>query len=94
MYYYTFDAAIREVNFIINNGTKQTADLWTDEDVCYGWENGAEKLIDCGEVTTDIEHTEVSVKLDLTQPMYNMLGQQVGAEYRGIVIQNGHKYLK
>ena len=94
MYYYTFDEAIREVNFIFNDGTKQTADLWTDEDVCYGWENGAEKLIDCGEVTTDIEHTEVSVKLDLTQPMYNMLGQQVGAEYRGIVIQNGHKYLK
>ena len=98
MYYYTFDAAITEVNFIFNDGKAtgaiQTADLWTDEDVCYGWENGAEKLIDCGEVTTDIEHTEVSVKLDLTQPMYNMLGQQVGAEYRGIVIQNGHKYLK
>ena len=94
MYYYTFDAAVREVNFIFNNGTKQTADLWTDEDVCYGWENGAEKLIDCGEVTTDIEHTEVSVKLDLTQPMYNMLGQQVDAEYRGIVIQNGCKYIK
>lgn len=98
MYYYTFDAAITEVNFIFNDGKAtgaiQTADLWTDEDVCYGWENGAEKLIDCGEVTTDIEHTEVSVKLDLTQPMYNMLGQEVGAEYRGIVIQNGHKYLK
>ena len=95
LYYFTFDASVKEVNFIFNDGAStQTADLWTDEDVCYGWENGAEKLIDCGEVTTDIEHTEVSVKLDLTQPMYNMLGQQVGAEYRGIVIQNGHKYIR
>lgn len=31
--------------------------------------------------------------LDLNQPMYNAQGQQVDATYRGIVIQNGHKYL-
>ena len=31
--------------------------------------------------------------LDLNQPMYNTLGQPVDATFRGIVIQNGHKYL-
>ena len=31
--------------------------------------------------------------LDKTQPMYNMMGMRVNAEYRGVVIQNGHKYI-
>lgn len=31
--------------------------------------------------------------LDLNAPMYDILGRQVGASYRGIVIQNGQKYL-
>lgn len=31
--------------------------------------------------------------LDLSAPMYNTLGQPVDATFRGIVIQNGHKYL-
>ena len=31
--------------------------------------------------------------LDKTKPMYNIMGQQVDGSYRGVVIQNGHKYL-
>lgn len=36
---------------------------------------------------------EVVVPLDKTAPMYNVLGVQVGPNYHGVVIQNGHKYL-
>ncbi len=36
---------------------------------------------------------DIKVELDLNAPMYNVLGQQVGENYRGIVIQNGHKFL-
>ena len=32
-------------------------------------------------------------ELDVRQPMYNITGQQVDATYRGIIIQNGYKYL-
>ena len=93
-YYHQFDASVKEVNFIFNNGSgTQTADLWTDADVCYGWENDKAVIIDCD--ATAVENiTTPTPQLDITQPMYNVLGQQVNATYRGIVIQNGHKYLR
>ena len=95
IYTHQFDAAVKEVNFIFNNGSgTQTADLWTDEDVCYGWEASKAVKIDCS--GTDVENvpTVTTPMLDITRPMYNILGQKVGASYHGIVIQNGHKYLK
>ena len=39
----------------------------------------------------DITVTETG--LSLSQPMYNVLGQRVNAAYKGIVIQNGHKFI-
>ena len=94
LYYFTFATDVKEVNFIFNDGAStQTADLWTDEDVCYTWENGKAVIIDCA--GTDVENIEIEKPaLDLTQPMYNILGQKVGTTYHGIVIQNGHKYLR
>lgn len=94
-YYHIFDAAVKEVNFIFNNGSgTQTADLWTDADVCYGWEVDKAVIIDCE--GTDVENVEIDTipTLDIQKAMYNVLGQQVNANYRGIVIQNGHKYLR
>ena len=94
-YFYQFDAAIKEVNFIFNGGSgkEQTSDLWTDEDVCYVWSAGAEKLQpDC--IYTAIEEVEESpAVLDLSAPMDNIVGMPVDATYRGIVIQGGHKFL-
>jgi alpha-amylase len=95
MFYHQFDAAVKEVNFIFNDGAGvQTADLWTDEDVCYGWEADKAVIIECS--GTDVENVETDSipVLDVTKPMYNILGQEVTAEYRGIVIQNGHKYIR
>ncbi|MEE0920878.1 MAG: starch-binding protein [Paludibacteraceae bacterium] len=94
LYYFTFGTDVKEVNFIFNDGAStQTADLWTDEDVCYTWENGKAVIIDCA--GTDVENIEIEKPaLDLTRPMYNILGQKVGTTYHGIVIQNGHKYLR
>ena len=95
-FYHQFDAAVKEVNFIFNNGTDQTADLWTDEDVCYTWTNGAEKRLDDCKAPSSMEQVQQEdvPALDLSQPMYNLLGQQVGADYQGVVIQNSHKYLR
>lgn len=96
-YYYQMDEAIREINFIFNagKGKDQTADLWTDEDVCYGWSGGAEiKLDDCIPPTAIEQVTEDIPALDITLPMYNIIGQQVDRHYQGIVIQNGHRYLR
>ena len=94
IYTHQFDAAVKEVNFIFNNGSgTQTADLWTDEDVCYGWESSKAVKIDCSGTDVENVHTETIPMLDVTQPMYNILGQQVGADYQGIIIQNGYKYI-
>lgn len=94
-YYHQFDATVKEVNFIFNNGAGiQSSDLWTDEDVCYGWENGDAVIIGCWE--TDIEDVPTcdTPSLDVRRPMYNVLGQRVNASYHGIVIQDGKKYLR
>ena len=44
-------------------------------------------------VITSIEQTYLE-ELDLMQPMYDVTGRRVGGDYHGIVIQNGHKWLK
>ena len=41
--------------------------------------------------STDVEN--VRPVLNTEAPMYDIIGRQVDANYRGIVIQNGHKYL-
>ena len=42
--------------------------------------------------STDVEQV-VRPALDLDAPMYDVMGRQVDATYRGVIIQNGHKYL-
>ena len=42
--------------------------------------------------TTDVENV-VRPVLDINAPMYDVMGRQVDATYRGIILQNGHKYL-
>ena len=45
--------------------------------------------------TTDISNVEnADTMLDPNQPMYNLAGQRVGKDYRGVVIQNGKKIIK
>ena len=36
----------------------------------------------------------VSATLDLDAPMYDVLGRKVNADYKGIIIQNGHKFIR
>ena len=42
--------------------------------------------------TTAIQH--VNATLDLNAPMFDILGRKVNADYKGIVIQNGQKYIR
>ncbi len=45
------------------------------------------------DVPQDVSNTPAPKPLDPTQPMYNILGVQVDPSFRGIVIQNGRKYI-
>ena len=47
-------------------------------------------------IRSDIENNDIwgGATLDLSAPMYNVLGQPVDKDYRGVVIQNGRKYIK
>jgi hypothetical protein len=41
--------------------------------------------------STNVEN--IRPALNVSAPMYDVLGRQVDATYRGIILQNGHKYL-
>ena len=41
---------------------------------------------------TEIE--KVEVELDVNAPMFDVLGRKVNADYHGIVIQNGKKFIR
>lgn len=63
-------------------------------------ENGEIDVLSEFELTAEDDNLEdalpnVKVRhaLDLTQPMYNILGIQAGANYKGIVVQQGQTYL-
>ena len=42
---------------------------------------------------TSVEDIKNNTGLDLNAPMYDVVGRQVDATYRGVIIQNGNKYL-
>ena len=42
---------------------------------------------------TSVEDIKATTGLDLNAPMYDVLGRQVDKDYRGVIIQNGNKYL-
>lgn len=47
-----------------------------------------------GTMPAEIEQAEIEKPmLDKYAPMYNVMGQKVDASYKGVVIQNGNKYL-
>lgn len=51
--------------------------------------------VSCGGIVIlDTQLNEVSYQLNYDLPMYNILGIKVGKEYKGIVIQNGKKFIK
>ena len=42
---------------------------------------------------TSVEDIKEATGLDLNAPMYDVVGRQVDATYKGVIIQNGNKYL-
>ena len=43
---------------------------------------------------TGINERVVKFEIDFTKPFYNLSGQRVGDDYKGIVIQNGIKIIR
>ena len=42
---------------------------------------------------TSVEDIKNNTGLDLNAPIYDVVGRQVDATYKGVIIQNGNKYL-
>ncbi len=95
---FTMPEELKEIYVIFNIGSNQTQtqDIFVDENTCYVWAPDCRQALvdaDCdGVVEEGIENTSVPM-LDLSEPMYNILGQRVNADYIGVVIQNGNKFL-
>lgn len=62
-------------------------------DITYTF-NEATKDINAVLSKKDTPTSVETIALDPNQPMYNILGIEVGKNYRGIVIQNGQKFLR
>ena len=100
--FYTFPEELKEFYVIFNIGSnkKQTKDLLIMEDVCYIWNNEIYRAVvspNCDGKTDEtgiIDIKTQNIGLDLTQPMYNILGMPVTEDYHGIVIQAGRKYIR
>ena len=93
-YYHTFDAQYKTMYIIWNNGSVQSSDILVDENTCFVWDTTAKDAVATDCATQAIENVETATpQLNMLDPMYNILGQQVNATYHGVVIQNGHKYL-
>lgn len=97
---FTYPEVLSAAYIIFNNGTDQTQDIFVDEDACYVWivaDKKAGYSATCSPDDTPVERVEISDKeipvLDFNAPAYNVLGQRVDAHYKGIIIQNGHKFL-
>ena len=53
--------------------------MWDEDGSIIPWESVEQVLTEAG--------------FDLSKPMYNIMGQQVDANYKGIVIQDGKKFM-
>ncbi len=85
---------------ISDNGTCKTTAIgrgWVKKTATFHgktWERVYYLNIDVNTGISNVNGAENAVGLDLTKPMYNLSGQRVGRDYRGVVIQKGRKYVK
>lgn len=97
-YVHTLPADIHELYIIFTEGMKkdQSQDIFIDENTCYVWNDDCKQALispNC-DGKTPVEEIEGEMpQPDFDRPMYNILGQPVGRTYRGIVLQDGVKYL-
>lgn len=88
LYYLELPASVKDVNFLFGDGSSnESATLWTDEDVCYGWSGSEKKLPDCGatpveevaapqavEVKRFVENGQIFIEVDGQR--YDMMGRR------------------
>ena len=53
----------------------------------------ASKIVVTIDASTGIKEVE-NRKEDANVPLYNLAGQRVGKDYKGVVIKNGQKYIQ
>lgn len=94
-YSYDLPAGVKDINFIFNcgNGCEQTGNLFADEDVCYSWSGGAEKLEeDCkvsdpGDALEEVEVAGTKVSI-YPNPVLTELNIQTEVSIRNTYIYN------
>ncbi|MBR1785884.1 MAG: hypothetical protein IJ756_01820 [Paludibacteraceae bacterium] len=72
-----YKAVYENIVFTFDATTKADIDMSGEE----GWP------------ATGIEDATMNNGIDFNAPMYDVLGRKVGTDYRGIIVQKGHKYI-
>ena len=58
-----------------------------------GYQDSLTIIAGNADVPSAVEDIKEATGLDLNAPMFDVVGRQVDASYRGVIIQNGNKYL-
>ena len=87
-----FNAVYTGINFMEGNvcTTQNVSDAWTKNWKTYQYDGNNYSLY--ASVPTDIRTAEAD--MDDDAPRYNLSGQRVGRDYKGVVIVNGRKVVK
>ncbi len=90
----------KDLYIIFNEGLnkRQSQDIYLTENSCYVWNTSCWQAVlddNCDGMADAVEQVEDDqpYQLDMTRPMFNILGMQVDEDYKGIVIQNGRKFI-
>ena len=86
---YSWEEELAKMGFVIGEQIEVTGIMF--EEYCFNYID----LVSVKKMSAAIENLEAAdAVLDLQQPMYSPLGLPVDENYHGIVIQNGHKFVK
>jgi hypothetical protein len=90
----------KDLYIIFNEGLnkRQSQDIYLTENSCFVWNTSCWQAVlddNCDGMADAVEQVEDDqpYQLDMTRPMFNILGMQVDEDYKGIVIQNGRKFI-
>lgn len=105
--YFNFEAGAKKLEFTVSDATAvQTAEdgTTTPKDVAkiflksmsesgYPFTVSVKGITRTLSGTAGIENINSNAKVDANAPMYNLAGQRVNKSYKGVVIQNGRKFM-
>ena len=89
----TSDCVYKSNNISLEADTRSSADIFTDPDNHNFTLKIADKIGDPRWISTAIKNIATETEANANAPIYNLAGQQVSKDFKGVCIQNGKKFI-